>query len=227
MALHRGAASGVLRDGEGPGRDVEPRRRQARPVPVDEDRAGEAEGRPSSTPGAVDEEEKKKLQALGYLSSGATAGPGPLPDPKDEIGLIRTLNEAMGHVRAGRPGPGPSGLQGAPRPEPPDDRRLGALLRGAQGVRPPAGGPRGEEEAGGAGAAGGDARADRRCEPLSRDGAGRRGAPERPARARAGGLRPPTRCWPGSTSSRRTSPWPKRPPGARWSAGGRRSGPTS
>ena len=38
--------------------------------------------------GAIGEEEKKKLASLGYLSTGATTGPGPLPDPKDAIGSL-------------------------------------------------------------------------------------------------------------------------------------------
>jgi choline-sulfatase len=54
-------------------------------------------------PGVIDEEEKKKLASLGYLSTGATTGPGPLPDPKDEIGVIGTLREAFSKAKNGRP----------------------------------------------------------------------------------------------------------------------------
>lgn len=43
--------------------------------------------------GAIDPEEAKKLAALGYLGSTAQTS-GPLPDPKDHIGQLRTLNEA-------------------------------------------------------------------------------------------------------------------------------------
>jgi arylsulfatase A-like enzyme/Flp pilus assembly protein TadD len=54
-------------------------------------------------PSAVDAEEKRKLAALGYLSTGATPGDGPLPDPKDTIGTIRLLNEAVAHLESGHP----------------------------------------------------------------------------------------------------------------------------
>lgn len=54
-------------------------------------------------PSAVNAEEKKKLAALGYLSTGATPGEGPLPDPKDTIGTIRFLNEAVVHLESGHP----------------------------------------------------------------------------------------------------------------------------
>jgi tetratricopeptide (TPR) repeat protein len=55
-----------------------------------------------AAPAAVDAEEKKKLAALGYLSTGAAPSDGPLPDPKDTIGTIRELNEAVGHLESGR-----------------------------------------------------------------------------------------------------------------------------
>ncbi len=54
-------------------------------------------------PGAIGEEEKKKLASLGYLSTGATAGTGPLPDPKDEIGTIVLLREAVSKSKHGQP----------------------------------------------------------------------------------------------------------------------------
>jgi len=54
-------------------------------------------------PGAVGEEEKKKLASLGYLSTGASTGPGRLLDPKDEIGVVQLLREAVGKVKGGRP----------------------------------------------------------------------------------------------------------------------------
>ncbi len=54
-------------------------------------------------PGAIGEEEKKKLAALGYLSTGATAGPGPLSDPKDEIGVIGILRQAVSKSKHGEP----------------------------------------------------------------------------------------------------------------------------
>ncbi|MFI5180456.1 MAG: sulfatase-like hydrolase/transferase [Thermoanaerobaculia bacterium] len=49
-----------------------------------------------TAPGPIDPEEAKKLASLGYLSSGASAGSGPLPDPKDEILLIGDLKTATG-----------------------------------------------------------------------------------------------------------------------------------
>jgi tetratricopeptide (TPR) repeat protein len=53
-------------------------------------------------PGAIGEEEKKKLASLGYLSTGATTGSGPLPDPKEEIGIIATLREAFSKAKRGQ-----------------------------------------------------------------------------------------------------------------------------
>jgi choline-sulfatase len=53
--------------------------------------------------GAVSDEEKKKLASLGYLSTGAPAGSGKLSDPKDEIGVVRLLKDAMAASRSGRP----------------------------------------------------------------------------------------------------------------------------
>lgn len=58
---------------------------------------------PFEAPGEVSEEDTKKLASLGYLSTGATAGSGPLADPKDEIGTIRLLNDAMAKVATGHP----------------------------------------------------------------------------------------------------------------------------
>ncbi len=49
-----------------------------------------------TAPAAVDPEEAKKLASLGYLSTGATAGTGPLPDPKDGILLVRDLKIGSG-----------------------------------------------------------------------------------------------------------------------------------
>ena len=54
-------------------------------------------------PGAIGEEEKKKLASLGYLSTGSAAGQTGLPDPKDEIGTVRLLREAVGAARSQRP----------------------------------------------------------------------------------------------------------------------------
>jgi choline-sulfatase len=45
-------------------------------------------------PARIDPEEAKRLAALGYLTSPAAAGSGPLPDPKDRIGEIAEVTEA-------------------------------------------------------------------------------------------------------------------------------------
>lgn len=55
-----------------------------------------------SAPGAIDAEEAKRLAALGYLSSPARAGDGPLPDPKDRIGEISDMIRASRLLRARR-----------------------------------------------------------------------------------------------------------------------------
>ena len=49
-----------------------------------------------TAPASVDPEEARKLASLGYLTTGATAGSGPLPDPKDEIRFIGDLKTATG-----------------------------------------------------------------------------------------------------------------------------------
>ncbi len=55
------------------------------------------------TPGAVDPEAAKKLASLGYLSSGETAGSGPLDDPKDHIATFQLMKDALDHLVEGRP----------------------------------------------------------------------------------------------------------------------------
>lgn len=54
-------------------------------------------------PGAVDPEAAKQLASLGYLSSGASAGDGPLDDPKDHIGTVRAMKDALADLMEGRP----------------------------------------------------------------------------------------------------------------------------
>ncbi|MGH9442466.1 MAG: sulfatase-like hydrolase/transferase, partial [Thermoanaerobaculia bacterium] len=52
--------------------------------------------RPEQTPGAADAEQVQKLASLGYLGAGrAPAVSGPLPDPRDHIGEIRELKNAV------------------------------------------------------------------------------------------------------------------------------------
>lgn len=53
-------------------------------------------------PQDVDPEQKAKLASLGYLTSGATAGSGPLPDPKDQIDVVRDLKRGSGLFHSGR-----------------------------------------------------------------------------------------------------------------------------
>jgi choline-sulfatase len=53
-----------------------------------------------TAPSEVSPEEAKKLASLGYLSSGATEGTGPLPDPKDDILAVRDLKEGSGLFQA-------------------------------------------------------------------------------------------------------------------------------
>ena len=53
-------------------------------------------------PATVSDEEKKKLASLGYLSTGASIGAGALPDPKDEIGVIRDLRAAFSAAKQGK-----------------------------------------------------------------------------------------------------------------------------
>ena len=52
-----------------------------------------------TAPSAIDPEEAKKLAALGYLSSPASAAAGPLPDPKDRIGEIGAMVRAATLLR--------------------------------------------------------------------------------------------------------------------------------
>lgn len=54
-------------------------------------------------PGAVDPETAKKLASLGYLSSGAPAGAGPLDDPKDHIETVQLMKEALREFVEGSP----------------------------------------------------------------------------------------------------------------------------
>jgi arylsulfatase A-like enzyme/predicted negative regulator of RcsB-dependent stress response len=58
--------------------------------------------RGESTAGNIDPEEAKKLAALGYLSATASSGGGPLPDPKDRIGELTTLQRASMLVKEHR-----------------------------------------------------------------------------------------------------------------------------
>jgi hypothetical protein len=56
-----------------------------------------------AAPSAVDPEMAKKLASLGYISSGATAGDGPLDDPKDHIETVGLMKAALHEFNAGNP----------------------------------------------------------------------------------------------------------------------------
>lgn len=56
----------------------------------------------ASAPSPVSDEEREKLEALGYLGSASTPGSGPLADPKDKIGTFRELQTAFRLSREGR-----------------------------------------------------------------------------------------------------------------------------
>ena len=52
-------------------------------------------------PAAVGAEEQRRLQALGYVASGAATTEGPLPDPKERVGVLEELREAQAQLVAG------------------------------------------------------------------------------------------------------------------------------
>ncbi|HEX6083791.1 MAG TPA: sulfatase-like hydrolase/transferase [Thermoanaerobaculia bacterium] len=58
--------------------------------------------RGESATGRIDPEEAKKLAALGYLSATAPSDGGPLPDPKERIGELTTLQRASMLVKERR-----------------------------------------------------------------------------------------------------------------------------
>jgi tetratricopeptide (TPR) repeat protein len=54
-------------------------------------------------PEPVADEDRKKLAALGYLSTGAPSAAAGLPDPRTEIGLVRLLRDATARMASGKP----------------------------------------------------------------------------------------------------------------------------
>ncbi len=48
-----------------------------------------------ASPSGEDPETRRRLESLGYLSGGAGAGVGPLPDPKSRIGVVEDLARAV------------------------------------------------------------------------------------------------------------------------------------
>lgn len=71
----------------------------------------DAYGSEMQAPARIDPEEAKKLAALGYLTSTTTAGSGPLPDPKDHIGLMSMLADAARSDAAGDHAAAIAGIQ--------------------------------------------------------------------------------------------------------------------
>ena len=57
------------------------------------DRAANAEKQASAKP--VDEETKRKLESLGYLSAARKSNPGALPDPKDRVEVFERMQELL------------------------------------------------------------------------------------------------------------------------------------
>ena len=55
----------------------------------------EAIDRSLTSPSEEDPETRRRLESLGYLSGGAGAGVGPLPDPKSRIGVVEDLARAV------------------------------------------------------------------------------------------------------------------------------------
>lgn len=55
-----------------------------------------------ASPAEEDPETRRRLQSLGYLSGGARAREGPLPDPKTRIGVVADLDRAAALVAGGR-----------------------------------------------------------------------------------------------------------------------------
>jgi arylsulfatase A-like enzyme/Tfp pilus assembly protein PilF len=53
-------------------------------------------------PSAIDSEQAKKLQSLGYLTGSASETGGPLPDPKEAIGSLAELQRAVELHQAGK-----------------------------------------------------------------------------------------------------------------------------
>ena len=61
----------------------------------------EAIDRSLASPVEDDPETRRRLESLGYLSGGARAAEGPLPDPKDRIGVVEDLVRAARLAAAG------------------------------------------------------------------------------------------------------------------------------
>ncbi|MGA7990719.1 MAG: sulfatase-like hydrolase/transferase [Thermoanaerobaculia bacterium] len=62
----------------------------------------EKRGTALRSPSAIDPEQAKKLQSLGYLTGSASEAGGPLPDPKETIGSLVELQRAVELHQAGK-----------------------------------------------------------------------------------------------------------------------------
>jgi tetratricopeptide (TPR) repeat protein len=74
--------------------------------------------RPLEMPGASDPETVKKLASLGYIGAARPDPGGPLPDPKDRIGVVARLREADRFANAGEPERGIALLESIVRENP-------------------------------------------------------------------------------------------------------------
>jgi len=72
---------------------------------------------PFEEPRIADPEDAKKLAALGYVGSTASAT-GPLPDPKDKLEVLRTFGSANDHFRMGRYAEAAAEMEGVMRDNP-------------------------------------------------------------------------------------------------------------
>jgi tetratricopeptide (TPR) repeat protein len=77
-----------------------------------------AMSRPLEMPGASDPETVKKLASLGYIGAARPDPGGPLPDPKDRIGVVAKLREADRLANAGEPERGIALLESVVRENP-------------------------------------------------------------------------------------------------------------
>ena len=78
----------------------------------------EAVDRSLSSPVEDDPEVRRRLESLGYLSGGVRAGEGPLPDPKNRIGIVGELARASRHAAAGELAEAESALRSVLETEP-------------------------------------------------------------------------------------------------------------
>ena len=71
-----------------------------------------------ASPVENDPETRRRLESLGYLSGGARATEGPLPDPKSRIGVVENLARSGRHAAAGQLAEAESALRAVLEDEP-------------------------------------------------------------------------------------------------------------